>query len=83
MLEKLKSERGHVGSGLPVLLALAALVMLPLGLASGNDGLAAADGALLALAVVIGALAPHLWVRKIWARIDRDDPDANNMKFEF
>jgi hypothetical protein len=73
------SERGHIGSGVATLLGIAGGALLPIGLLVDSDWLAAAGGAALGLGVVVAVNAPHVWVRRVYGRLDRlapDDPDA-------
>jgi hypothetical protein len=72
-------EDGHIGSGLASLLALAGMVLLPIGLAGDSDPLAIAGAVLLGLGIIVAVNAPHIWVGRIYRRLDRvapDDPDA-------
>ena len=72
-------EDGHIGSGLASLLALAGMVLLSVGLAGDSDPLAITGAVLLGLGIIVAVNAPHIWVGRIYRRLDRvapDDPDA-------
>jgi hypothetical protein len=75
----LASERGHIGNGVASLLGIAGGVLLPIGILADANWLAATGGAILGAGVVVGVNAPHIWVRRVYGRLDRlapDDPDA-------
>lgn len=76
---RLRSEGGHIGSGVASLLGIAGGALLPAGILADAGWLAAAGGAALGLGVIVGVNAPHIWVRRVYGRLDRmapDDPDA-------
>lgn len=72
-------EEGHVGAGITSLLAIAATVVLAIGLTGGGDVVKVIGVVLMGLAVVVSVTAPHEWVKRLSARLDRlnpEDPDA-------
>ena len=76
-----RSERGHVGPGVAAALAVAAAVVAALGIHGGSDTLGIIGVALFGAAIVVGTQVPHLWLRKLYRRIDRitdeSDPDKH------
>ena len=74
------SEDGHVGAALASLLALVGMVLLPIGLAIDIDALSIAGAVFLGLGIIVSVGAPHIWIGRIYRRLDRvapDDPDAS------
>lgn len=67
-------EEGHGGAALTVLLAIAATIVLAVGLTGDGDALRVAGSVLMGLAIVVGSVAPHKWVKRLSARLDRMDP---------
>jgi len=75
----LHAERGHIGSGAATLLGLASAIVLALALMGDSDALAIAGAILVGLGIAVAGNAPHVWVRRLYRRLDRiapDDPDA-------
>ena len=73
------SERGHIGVTAATVLGLVGTVLLACGLGSDNSALAVAGAIVLGLGAILGANAPHIWLRSVYRRLDRvspDDPDA-------
>ncbi len=74
-----EGEEGHVGVALTSILGIGAAVVLALGFVTDEDALGIGGAVLMGLAIVVNAHAPHEWVKRISARLDRDnpsDPDA-------
>ena len=74
-----QGEGGHGGAALTVLLAIAATIVLAVGLTGDGDALRVAGTVLMGAAIVVGSVAPHEWVKRLSARLDRmgpQDPDA-------
>lgn len=69
-----RGEEGHGGAALTALLAIAATVVLSVGLTGDSDALRVAGAVLMGLAIVVGVAAPHEWVKRLSARLDRMDP---------
>lgn len=69
-----RREEGHGGFALTVLLAIAATIVLAVGLTGDGDTLRVAGTVLMGLAIVVGSVAPHEWVKRLSARLDRMDP---------
>jgi Kef-type K+ transport system membrane component KefB len=63
------------------MLGIAAAVVAAIGIHGGSDTLEIVGVALFAGAIVIGTSVPHLWLRRLYRRIDRlagdDDPDKH------
>jgi hypothetical protein len=71
----LNSERGHLGAGLASILALAGTVLLAIGLAADTTALAVVGAIVLGLGTVASVSAPHIWLRSIYRRLDKVDPE--------
>ena len=71
----LQNEMGHGGVTLATLLALAGTVLLALGLGQHSTSLAVAGAIVLGVGSIVGANAPHIWLRSVYRRLDRVDPD--------
>lgn len=82
-------ECGHGGAALASLLGIAAAIVLVVAIAAGSDGLAIAGAILVGLGIVIAVQAPHIWLRRLYTRLDRiqpDDPEVRphgNLRIEF
>ncbi|HYM16812.1 MAG TPA: hypothetical protein VEZ14_14765 [Dehalococcoidia bacterium] len=75
------SERGHVGSTTATLLAIAATVVLAVGLGKDSHAVEITGVILFGAAFVLATQVPHLWLRKMYRRLDRitdeSDPDRH------
>ena len=71
----LQNEMGHGGVTLATLLALTGTVLLALGLGQDSTALAVAGAIVLGVGSIVGANAPHIWLRSVYRRLDRVDPD--------
>lgn len=69
------SERGHIGVTVATILGLAGTVLLAIGLGNDSTGLAVAGAIVLGVGTIIGANAPHIWMRSVYRRLDRVDPE--------
>ncbi len=76
-----RSERGHVGPGVAAAVAIAGVWFAAVGIHGGSDTTEIIGVAMLGAAIVIGTQVPHLWLRKLYRRIDRitdeSDPDKH------
>lgn len=81
MLRRLNSERGHVGPTTASLLAIGATIAAAIGIGIESKTVEIIGVALLGTALVAAMQVPHLWLRKIYRRIDRitdeTDPDRH------
>lgn len=81
MLQKLNSERGHVGPTVASLVAIAAGIVGSLGIGFESKAMQIVGVGLFAFAIVAATQVPHLWIRKVWRRVDRmtdeSDPDRH------
>ena len=79
--QNIASERGHVGPTVSGILGIAAAVVASIGIHGGSDTLEIIGVALFGAAIVGATAVPHLWLRKVWRRIDRitdeSDPDKH------
>jgi hypothetical protein len=71
----LRSERGHIGAGLASTLAIVGTVLLAIGLGNDSNALAVAGAIVLGAGTVASVSAPHLWLRHIYRRLDKVDPE--------
>ena len=69
------SERGHVGVTVASLLAFAGMIVLAIGLGRGSNTGAVVGAVLLGLGSLIGMQAPHVWLRSVYRRLDKLDPE--------
>jgi hypothetical protein len=74
----LQSEQGHIGSGIASIAALAGGILLAIGLDSDTTALSVAGAIVLGLGIFVAANAPHIWMRSIYRRLDRVDPDDHD-----
>lgn len=74
-MRRLNGERGHVGVTVGSLLALAGTVVLAIGL-GGDNNIASVIGAIaLGAGSLLGMNAPHIWMRSVYRRLDKVDPE--------
>ena len=69
------SERGHIGASVASLLALAGMIVLAIGLGRDSNTVAVVGAVLLGLGSLIGMNAPHIWMRSVYRRLDKLDPE--------
>jgi hypothetical protein len=76
-----RSERAHVGPGVAAALGVAAAIVAALGIHGGSETMEITGVALFGAAIVVGTQVPHLWLRRLYRRIDRiadeSDPDKH------
>jgi len=76
-----RPERGHVGTTLAAALGIAGAACAAIGIHGGSETTEIVGVALFGAAIVLGTAVPHLWLRKIYRRIDRitdeSDPDKH------
>jgi hypothetical protein len=89
-LRWLASEHGHVGTTTASIAAIAAGIAASLGIGLDSKALEIVGVGLFSGAIVVGLAAPHLWIRKVWRRLDRitdeTDPDRDvspGLRIEF
>ena len=73
--QMLHSERGHAGVSVATVLMLAGTVLLAVGLGNETTGLSVAGAVVLGLGSILGANAPHIWMRSVYRRLDKLDPE--------
>lgn len=84
-----RGERGHIGVALATLLGVTAAAVLVAGIAADSDAVMIIGAILAGLGIVVTANAPHIWVRRVYRRLDRvspEDPDARpdeSLRIEF
>ncbi|MBF6600001.1 MAG: hypothetical protein IVW36_05790 [Dehalococcoidia bacterium] len=75
------SERGHAGSTLSGLAAVIATIVTAVAIGGGWTALEIAGVILFGLALLGATQVPHLWLRKVYRRLDRitdeSDPDRH------
>jgi hypothetical protein len=80
---KLQNETGHVGVTLATLVVLVGTILLAIGLGQDSTGPAVAGAIVLGIGSIIGASAPHVWLRSVYRRLDRVDPDDPDVRSGF
>jgi hypothetical protein len=75
MIRRLQSERGHIGVSLGTTLAVVGTVLLAIGLGNDSNGMSVAGAIVLGLGSLIGMNAPHIWMRSVYRRLDKLDPE--------
>ena len=79
MLRRIRSERGHVGVTIASMLAVVGTALLAIGLGQDNHTISVAGAIVMGIGSLVGVNAPHIWLRRVYGRLDRvspDDPDA-------
>ncbi len=71
----LRSERGHIGVSGASVLALAGMIVLAIGLGRDSSTVSVVGAVLLGLGSLIGMNAPHIWMRSVYRRLDKLDPE--------
>ena len=73
------SESGHVGPSVASILGIAAAIVTGIGISGDSDITQIVGVALFGAAIVLATQVPHLWMRRVYRRIDRitdsSDPD--------
>jgi hypothetical protein len=86
MVKALHSERGHVGSTVASLVAIAATIVTAIDIGASSHVVQIVGVSLLGLTIVMALQVPHWWLRKLYRRIDRitdeTDPDRHE-EFRF
>ena len=72
---KANSETGHVGAGLATILGIAAAAALVIAFAADSDVAGIAGGVLTGLGIFAAVNAPHQWLKRVYPRLDRLDPE--------
>jgi drug/metabolite transporter (DMT)-like permease len=75
MLTRLQSERGHIGVTLGSVLAVVGTILLAIGLGNDNNGMSVAGAIVLGAGSLLGMQAPHIWMRSVYRRLDKVDPE--------
>lgn len=72
----MSGESGHIGAGLATLLGIGAAVLISVGALADSDAATVAGAVCVGLGIIIGVSAPHEWVKRIYPRLDKIDPDS-------
>jgi len=78
----LNGEEGHVGAALASVLGIAAGAAVAIAFVGDSDAAGIAAGVLVGLAIVVGISAPHEWLKRIYPRLDKLDPDDPSINRE-
>ena len=71
----MRDESGHIGAGLATLLGIAAAVALSIGTLADSDVASVAGAVAVGLGIIVAVSAPHEWVKRIYPRLDKLDPN--------
>ena len=71
----LRSEQGHIANGLTSILAITGAELLASGLGQDITGLSVAGAIVLGLSSITAVNAPHVWLRSVYRRLDKVDPE--------
>ncbi len=71
----LNDEHGHGGAGLTTVLAIVGTAALAIGLGNENNTVSVIGALVLGSAVVACITASHFWLRSIYRRLDKVDPE--------
>lgn len=82
MRTRLRSDQGHVGPSTASLAGVAAAIVTAVGLGMESKVTEIIGVALFGLAIVLATQAPHLWLRKIYRRIDRITDESDSDRHE-
>jgi hypothetical protein len=74
-MRTLHSERGHIGVTLASLLAVAGTILLAIGLGHDRSGMSVGGAIVLGVGSLLGMQAPHIWMRSVYRRLDKVDPN--------
>lgn len=72
---QIQNESGHVGAALATLLGIGAGVALVIAFAADSDVAGIVGGVLTGLGIFGAVNAPHEWLKRVYPRLDRLDPD--------
>ena len=79
----LRSERGHAGVTLGSTIAIVGTVLLAIGLGHDSNGMSVVGAIVLGVGSLIGMNAPHIWMRSVYRRLDKVDPDDPDVRSGF
>ena len=71
----LHSERGHMLFGIASTVSLAGAALLAIGLGTDTTALSVAGAVALGISTVGAVYAPHVWLRNVYRRLDKLDPE--------
>jgi hypothetical protein len=74
-IELTNSDRGHGGAGLATTLAIIGTALLAIGLGNESTVVGVIGALVLGSAVVAAITASHFWLRSIYRRLDKVDPE--------
>jgi hypothetical protein len=72
---RIECESGHVGAGLATVLGIGAGVALVIAFAADSDVAGIVGGVLTGLGIFAAVNAPHEWLKRVYPRLDRLDPE--------
>jgi hypothetical protein len=76
-MKQLRSERGHGAVTCATTFAIVGTVLLAIGLGNDSNGLSVAGAIVVGIGSVVGFNGPHLWLRSVYRRLDKVDPEDN------
>ena len=82
-MKNLRSERGHAGVTLGSTIAIVGTVLLAIGLGHDTSTLSMVGAIVLGAGTLVGINTPHIWLRRIYRRLDRISPDDPDVRTDF
>ena len=83
MLKRVRSERGHAGVTLGSTVTIVGTVLLAIGLGNDSSTLSMIGAIVLGVGTLVGINAPHIWLRRIYRRLDRVSPGDPDVRTGF
>ena len=83
MIRRLQSERGHGGVTFGSTIVIIGVVLLAIGLGRDSNSMSVAGAIVLGLGTLLGINAPHIWMRSVYRRLDKVDPDDREATDKF
>ena len=82
-MKNLGSERGHAGVTFGSTIVIVGTVLLAIGLGHDSSTLSMVGVIVLGAGTLVGINAPHIWLRRIYRRLDRVSPADPDVRTGF